>query len=197
MPPGYWLHPREAAENATGRWWLFILSGVAWLFVSLIVFRFDYASVVAVGVLFGFIAIVAGMFQLAVAAMSTSGWRILRFVLGALYIAVGVLSFFTPQNTFEALAALVSFFFVFAGAFDIVNSIATRSMFQAWWLGLVSGAIEVGLGFWAAGYWNRSVALLVAWVGAATLFQGIGLIVFGFKLHQLNQEVKGGVPRPA
>jgi uncharacterized membrane protein HdeD (DUF308 family) len=197
MPPGYWLHPREAAEQATARWWVFILSGVAWLFVSLIVFRFDYASVVAVGTLFGFIAIFAGMFEVAIAASSMNGWRILRFILGVLYIAIGVISFFTPQNTFEALAALVSFFFVFAGSFAIVNAIATRTMFPAWWLGLVSGALEVGLGFWAAGDWDRSTTLLVAWVGATTLFQGVSLLIFGFKLHQMHEDVRGGMPKPA
>ena len=32
-------------ESAARYWWFFILSGISWLFVSLIVFRFDYASV--------------------------------------------------------------------------------------------------------------------------------------------------------
>jgi hypothetical protein len=47
---------------------------------------------------------------------------------------------------------------------------------------------EVALGFWAAGYWNRSVVLLVAFVGASTLFRGVAAIVFGFKLLQLNRD---------
>jgi len=31
-----------------GYWWLLLLSGIAWIVVAAIVFRFDYASVVAV-----------------------------------------------------------------------------------------------------------------------------------------------------
>jgi len=192
---GFWLHPREAAEAATGRWWLFILSGVSWLFVSLIIFRFDWASVFAIGFLFGWIAITAGFFEFATAGASSKGWRILRYVLGVLFVVIGVVSLFTPGNTFVALAALVSFFLVFAGAFDIVNALATRHAFEGWWLGLVSGAIEIGLGFWAAGYWNRSVVLLVAWIGAMTLFRGVAMLVFGFKLHALHEEL--GKPKPA
>jgi uncharacterized membrane protein HdeD (DUF308 family) len=102
---------------------------------------------------------------------------------------IGVMSLFTPGNTFVALAALASFFFVIAGSFDIVNAIATRSSFQGWWIGLVSGAIEVGLGFWAAGYWNRSAVLLVAWIGATTLFRGVSMLTVGFKLHAMHEAV--------
>jgi uncharacterized membrane protein HdeD (DUF308 family) len=193
--PSFWLHPREVTEQATGRWWLFVLSGVSWLFVSLIVFRFDYVSVFAIGFLFGWIAIAAGMFEFAAAAASTKGWRIMRSIVGALFIALGVVSLFTPGNTFVALAALTSFFFVLAGSFDIVNALAARSAFHGRWVGLVSGAIEVGLGFWAAGYWNRSITLLVAWVGALTLFRGVAMIVLGFKLHALHEEV--GAPAHA
>ncbi|MEY2503350.1 MAG: hypothetical protein QOI07_3687 [Verrucomicrobiota bacterium] len=184
----YWFQPREAAESAARYWWLFIITGVSWLAVSMIVFRFDYTTVVAIGVLFGSIAIVAGVLEVAVGAASSGGWAVLHYLLGAVFLFVGVLSFFTPGNTFVALAALVSFFFVFAGAFDIVTSIATRTEVPFWWVQLVSGMFEVALGFWAAGYWNRSVVLLVAFVGASTLFRGVAAIVFGFKLLQLNRD---------
>jgi uncharacterized membrane protein HdeD (DUF308 family) len=184
----YWFRPREAAESAARYWWLFIVTGVCWLAVSMIIFRFDYTTVLAIGVLFGSIAIVAGVLEVAAGVASSGGWAVLHFLLGAIFLFVGVLSFFTPGDTFVALAALVSFFFVFAGAFDIVTSIATRTEVPFWWVQLVSGIFEVGLGFWAAGYWNRSVVLLVAFVGASTLFRGIAAIVFGFKLLQLKRD---------
>jgi uncharacterized membrane protein HdeD (DUF308 family) len=184
----YWFHPREAAEAAARYWWLFVISGVAWLAVSMVIFRFDWTSVLAIGVLFGTIAVIAGVLEIAAGMASSRGWMILHLLLGAVFLVVGVLSFFTPGDTFVALAALVSFFFVFAGAFDIVTSIATRTEVPFWWVQLVSGILEVGLGFWAAGYWNRSVLLLVAFVGASTLFRGVGAIVFGFKLLQLHRD---------
>jgi uncharacterized membrane protein HdeD (DUF308 family) len=184
----FWFQPREAAETAARYWWLFIITGVCWLAVSMIIFRFDWTTVLAIGVLFGSIAVVAGVLEVAAGAASSGGWAVLHYLLGAIFLVVGVLSFFTPGGTFVALAALISFFFVFAGAFDIVTSIATRSEVPFWWLQLVSGVLEVALGFWAAGYWGRSVVLLVAFVGASTLFRGIAAIVFGFKLLQLHRD---------
>jgi uncharacterized membrane protein HdeD (DUF308 family) len=192
----FWFRPREVAETAARYWWLFMITGVAWLAVSMIIFRFDWTTVLAIGVLFGSIAIAAGVFEFFAGTASSGGWKVLHYVLGAVFIAVGVLSFFTPGGTFVALAALVSFFFVFAGAFDIVTAIATRSEIPYWWVQLVAGVFEVALGFWAAGYWSRSVILLVAFVGASTLFRGIVSIVFGFKLLQVHRETAGS-PRPA
>jgi uncharacterized membrane protein HdeD (DUF308 family) len=192
----FWFQPREAAESAARYWWLFIITGVCWLAVSMIIFRFDWTTVLAIGVLFGSIAIVAGVLEIAAAMASSRGWAVLHFLLGAIFLFVGVLSFFTPGNTFVALAALVSFFFVFAGAFDIVTSIATRTEVPFWWVQLVSGVLEVALGFWAAGYWSRSVVLLVAFVGASTLFRGVTAIVFGFKLLQLHRDPRGLTSTP-
>jgi uncharacterized membrane protein HdeD (DUF308 family) len=184
----YWLQPDDVAETASRYWWLFMLTGFAWLFVSLIVFRFDWLTVVAVGVLFGSIAVAAGVVEIATASASNGLWKVLHYVAGAAFIVIGILSFLTPGNTFVALAALVSFFFVIAGTFDIVTAIATRSRLDFWWLQLLSGVLQVALGFWAAGYWNRSVVLLVVWIGASTMFRGIAMIVFGFKLHALRPE---------
>jgi uncharacterized membrane protein HdeD (DUF308 family) len=184
----YWFQPREAAEAAARYWWLFIMTGVCWLAVSMIIFRFDWTTVLAIGVLFGTIAIVAGILEIAAGLASSGGWMVLHYALGAIFLLVGVLSYFTPGGTFVALAALVSFFFVAAGAFDIVTSIGTRTEVPFWWVQLVSGVFEVALGFWAAGYWSRSVILLVAFVGASTLLRGIVSIVFGFKLLQLNRD---------
>lgn len=183
----FWFDPREVAQTAARYWWMFIISGVLWLGVSLIIFRFDWVSVLAIAVLFGTIAIIAGVLEIGAAAASTDGWRVLHAILGAVFVAIGVISFFQPGGTFVALAALVSFFFVVAGAFDIVNAIATRSQNSVWWFQLTAGAIEVGLGFWAAGYWSRSVILLVTFVGAVTVFRGVAMIVFGFKLLSLQR----------
>jgi uncharacterized membrane protein HdeD (DUF308 family) len=193
----YWFRPREAAETAARYWWLFIVTGVCWLAVSMIIFRFDWTTVLAIGVLFGSIAIMAGVFEIAAGVASAGGWAVLHYLLGAIFLFVGTLSFFTPGGTFVALAALVSFFFVAAGAFDIVTSIATRTEVPFWWVQLISGVFEVALGFWAAGYWNRSVVLLVAFVGATTLFRGVTAIVFGFKLLQLQRDPRASSATPS
>jgi uncharacterized membrane protein HdeD (DUF308 family) len=184
------LGSREAAQQATRYWWLFVLTGIAWMVFALIVFRFSWASVLAIAVLFGTTAIVAGLFEFAVATASERGWKVLHFVLGVVFVAVGVVAYFTPGGTFVALAAVVSFFFVFAGSFDLISAFATRDENPAWWFQLLAGIAQIALGFWAAGNWNRSVVLLVAWVAASAVFRGVAALIFGFKLHALREDLE-------
>jgi uncharacterized membrane protein HdeD (DUF308 family) len=40
-------------------WWLFLVTGVAWLLISLIALRFDVTSIAAVGALLGVIFLMA------------------------------------------------------------------------------------------------------------------------------------------
>ena len=51
------------AQRTLGRllppWWLYLILGIAWTVVALIVLRFDYTSVNAIAILFGIVAIAA------------------------------------------------------------------------------------------------------------------------------------------
>jgi len=98
-----------------------------WIVVAAIVFRFDYTSVVAVATLFGILAIAIGGAELALAMMSQHWWRLLHALLGVVFVATGVIAFFTPGDTFVGLAAVISFYFIFAGVWDVVSSLAMRS----------------------------------------------------------------------
>ena len=53
--------PREILEEAADRWWIFLVTGIAWLVFALLVFQWDYTTVYAISILFGVVAIVARM----------------------------------------------------------------------------------------------------------------------------------------
>jgi uncharacterized membrane protein HdeD (DUF308 family) len=185
------LRPATALlDRFTRYWWLVLLTGVAWIVVAVIVFRFDYSSVRAVAWLFGWVAIAVGATELAVAPMAQGWWRFLSVLFGAIFVVVGFVAFFTPGDTFVGLAAVISFYFVFAGSWNLVTALWTRSVNDGWWVQALSGVIELGLGFWAAGYWDRSATLLVAFVGAMALLRGVNEIVLAFRLHELQSRVQ-------
>ena len=180
---------RERTERVVRYWWLLLVTGIAWILVSVIIFRFDYASVVAVAVLFGVLAISVGTAELGLAMVSRRWWRLFHGLLGAIFIVVGVVAFFTPGDTFVGLAAVISFYFIFAGAWDLISSLTMRQV-PGWWIQLVAGLIQLGLGFWAAGSWRISATLLVAFVGAIALLRGITQISLAFSLHNIKEAVE-------
>jgi uncharacterized membrane protein HdeD (DUF308 family) len=186
------LEEREALEAAGRAWWLFLLTGLLWLLVSIIILRFDYTSVTAISILFGIVAIAAGVNECFMVAASRGWWRVLHIVLALIFVVVGIVAFIHPGDTFSALAAVMAFFLIFKGFFDIVVSIATREETHIWWVQLVAGIVEVLIGFWAAGYWGRSAILLVIWVGVIALMRGITEIIFAFKLRAVGKSLGAG-----
>src|ERR1700750_11204 len=117
------------------------------------------------------------------ALSSSTGWRIAHGLLAALLVVAGVVSLANFGATFVTLAAIISFYFIFRGCCDIVMAFAGNT-FSGWWVLLICGLIELGLGFWAAGSWNHSVVVLVAWGAAGAMVHGIGEIALGFQILQ-------------
>jgi uncharacterized membrane protein HdeD (DUF308 family) len=103
-----------------------------------------------------------------------------------LFIVVGVVAFFRPEDTFVGLAAVMSFYFVFRGAFDIATALA-GSRVPGWWVLLLVGIAEIAIGFWAAGSWKVSVVVLVSWVAAGALIHGIGQIASAFMVRKVGR----------
>jgi uncharacterized membrane protein HdeD (DUF308 family) len=157
---------QRTLARALPPWWLFLITGVGWTLVGLILLRFDYTSVSAIAVLFGVVAIAAGLLEIGVTMLAAGWWKVLHAVLALIFIIAGIVAFVHPGDTFVALAAVMSFFLIFAGTFDIIVSISIRHEMEVWWLQLIGGIIELALGFWAAGYYGRSAVLLIAWVAA-------------------------------
>jgi uncharacterized membrane protein HdeD (DUF308 family) len=178
------------AERTLGRvlppWWLVLITGIGWILVGLIVLRFDYTSVNAISLLFGFVAIAAGAMEVGVAFLAAGWWKAFHIILAVAFIVAGIVAFIHPGNTFAALAAVFSFFLIFAGTWDIIVAISTRNEIEVWWLQLVGGIIELVLGFWAAGYYGRSAVLLIAWVAAFTLIRGVRDIVLSFRIREVQ-----------
>ena len=188
------LEAREAAEDAARMWWLFLLTGIAWIVVAWLVLRWEPSSVSTIATLFGVIAIFFGVNELLMLFGSSWGWKIVHILLGVLFVIGGVIALFNPTRTFFALAGIVGLILIIKGTFDIVVSIATRNEISIWWLQLIVGIFELLLGFWASGpgfeEWGRRVVLLVLWVGFSCLFRGITEIVFAFKLRGVKSDVE-------
>src|SRR6266545_3016706 len=58
----------------TGVWWLFLLTGIAWPIIGLIVLRFDTTSIATVGALLGVVFLIAGLNEGMIAVVRPS-WK--------------------------------------------------------------------------------------------------------------------------
>ena len=159
----------QVYDEAFGaHWWIFLITGTAWLFFALILFRFNITSAKSIGILAGVIFLIAGLIEVLMIFVVRGGWwKALNAVLALLLIVGGILSFIHPVNTFVAIASITGFKFLFVGILDVIVALADRR--GVWWVRLVVGIACILLGFWASGDFSRSATLLVAWVGAFAL----------------------------
>jgi uncharacterized membrane protein HdeD (DUF308 family) len=174
---------RAGLWRLAGPWWMFLLTGIAWLIIAWVTLRFTPASVATVGVLLGVLFLIATFNEFLIASVLSS-WRWLHVVMGIIFAFGAGWSFARPYNAFWALAAILGLLLIFRGTLDIITSIDARAINSAWWLGLVAGILEVLLGFWASGqYLPVRGALLLVWVGLFAVFRGISEIVIAFQLR--------------
>ena len=106
---------QELVGDAGRYWWLFLLTGIAWFVFALLVFQWDYTTVYAISYLFGVIAIIAGVNEFLQIGVSTTGWKVVRGIVGVLFVIAGIWAVVHPRNAFATIAALIGFFFLFKG----------------------------------------------------------------------------------
>ena len=173
----------QARQDVLQFWWIYLITGSAWLLLAVIVFRFDYTTVSAISILFGIVMLGAGVTELLAAFATTGWWRLASALLAVACFVLAIVAFVHPGNTFSALAAVMSFYFIFAGGLNVVFAIAGHRTLDLWWFRLIIGIAELLLGLWAAGYFGRSALLLVVWVGAIALTRGLTEIITAFSVR--------------
>jgi uncharacterized membrane protein HdeD (DUF308 family) len=168
-------------------WWLFLITGICWLILSLVVLRFDITSVTTVGILLGVVLIGAGITEIVSAPGRGVRWA--HLLLGILFLIGGTWALFSPGNAFWELASILGFLLVLKGSMDIVASVLTRQVNDLWWLGLVVGIVEVLLAFWVSQQFFRPrAALIILWVGFMALFRGFSEIALAFALRREERD---------
>jgi uncharacterized membrane protein HdeD (DUF308 family) len=174
---------------AVKSWWLFLITGILWLILSLIVFRMELSTVYAVSILFGVVAIAAGIGEFLSLGLVHGGWKWLHGVLGVIFVIAGIVALANPDWTFVALASIIGWWFLFKGTFDLIVAFGTKHVNDLWWVGLIAGLIELGLAFWVSGTFYRQVVLLVIYVGVVCLSKGITDVILAFRLRGAKKEL--------
>jgi uncharacterized membrane protein HdeD (DUF308 family) len=189
------LDPQRFGEDAraqmrrwTDKWWIFVLVGIAWVVVSVLVLRMNETSITTVGVLLGVVFLAAAVEEFVVAYIRSS-WRWAHILLGILFVVGAIWCFVRPNEAFWSLAAVFGLLLILRGTFDIVASTASNKVNPIWGLGLVVGILEILLGFWASQQlFPARAALVLLWVGFFAMFRGIQAIVIGFEVRSFGRE---------
>jgi uncharacterized membrane protein HdeD (DUF308 family) len=180
---------RETVREITGYWWVGLVAGIAWLVISLVILQFDSASVTTVGVLVGFMFLLAGVQNVLVTTLPVEH-RWVPALFSVLFLVSAVICFVDPVNTFAGLADMLGFLFLLVGMWWMFQAFLERAVNPLWWMTLISGILMTGISFWTAGqlFATKAYTLLV-FAGLWALMQGTVDIVRAFEVRRVNKEL--------
>ena len=167
-------------------WWLWLVTGIAWLLAALVILQFDSASVTTVGVIIGVMFAAAGMQQLVLAFVAPRlKWLWAAF--GALMWICALVSFFNPAETFAGVADTLGFLFLMVGLWWTMLPIFTGTSEPLWWLRIVFGLMMIVLAFWTSGqFFIEKAYTLLAFAGIWALMHGVLDIVRSFQIRSIR-----------
>jgi uncharacterized membrane protein HdeD (DUF308 family) len=171
-------------------WWIFVVSGIVWFAISLVVLRFDESSITTVGVIMGIVFLLAALGELLMLASDLSaGWKIMNAILGFVFLLGAIWCFVQPEKATWALASVLGFILLVMGSFEILRAVAVKDFNPLWWLGLIAGILLLALAFWASQQLvTVKLNALLFYIGIMAMFRGIGQIVYAFTIHSMAKK---------
>ena len=180
---------RDTAREVTGLWWMWLIAGISWGVISLVILQFDAASITTVGVLVGAMFTFAAVQNFALVSVPGSV-RWVSAVFGVAFLIAAVICFISPENTFVALADTLGFLFLLVGLWWMVRAFLERAINPLWWLGLISGILMTILAFWTGGqFFIEKAYVLLVFAGIWALMASVNDIVRAFVLLRAHQEL--------
>jgi len=179
----------QPATQLARFWWLWLVAGVAWVFIALVILQFDQASIRTVGTLVGIMFLLSGAQQLALAAL-VDRHRWIPAVFGALLLVAGVVSLINPEDSFAGFADILGFLFLIVGTFWTLGAFAERQTNDLWWVGLFTGILMIILAFWTSGqFFIQKAYVLLVFAGIWALMHGVTDIVRAFQIRRLPDDL--------
>lgn len=177
-------------ERIASYWWVELLVGILWVAVSLVVLKFNHASVTTVGILTGLMFLVFAAEDFLLAAVDRKA-RWLWVIFGLLLTAGGIVALIHPTTTFLGFADILGFVFLVIGVQWMVQAFAERMVNSLWWMTLISGILMTVIAFWVSDKLlvQRAYTLLI-FAGIWAMTNGVIAIVRAFQIREFGQRLK-------
>ena len=169
-----------AAGDMHRRWGWIFGAGVVLAILGVLAFMNVVSATLITTVLIGFMLIAAGIvdiFGVFSGGAESGGWRILRFVLGVLYILVGIDLVAQPALGAITLITVVGLLLVFDGIIKLIGAFTTPGNRL---LAVALGILDILLGAWAISNIPFSAPAIGFFIGFMLIFAGINWMVLGW-----------------
>lgn len=179
----------EAEGMVSKWWWMWLVTGILWVVISLVILQFRGSSITTVGIIIGLMFLLMGFQDFALMFVAEK-WKWLWGIFGFVFVAAGIVSLASPHNTVTAFADILGFLFLLVAIYWIVEAFAVKDVNPMWWLGLISGIIMLGIAFWTGSQLLvTKVYTLLVFAGVWAMLHGILDMVKAFQIKKIGKMV--------
>ncbi|TKG73343.1 DUF308 domain-containing protein [Prauserella endophytica] len=172
----------EEVRRISRRWWLIALLGLATVVLAILLLANLATAVGVLTVLVAIALLVEGVDDLVMAGRHRVRWP--SYVIGALWIIVGIVALVWPGISLLALAVVVGVGFVVAGVGQIGAALTWRRGLPMWGLWLTLGILTLLIGVIALVWPGLTILTLAIWLGIGLLLRGLGTLWFSLQLRK-------------
>jgi len=186
-----------------GNWWAFVLRGVVAILFGIMAVLLPGMALLTLVYLFGFYAIVDGVFSLIAAFRKTGPEQLPWWALvieGILGLIAGVVALILPGLTALVLLYVIAGWAVATGIMELVAAVRLRKQITGEWVLVVIGILSIAFGVLIALFPGAGALTVVLWIGAYAIVFGILLIALGVRLRswaRREEEYGRGFPTVA
>jgi uncharacterized membrane protein HdeD (DUF308 family) len=174
-------------EVISSRWWLFLLRGLAAIAVAVIAFVQPGAALIALVLVLGAFAFIAGVLAITTAAVGLGGTRWWAVMLeGIVGVVVALLIWSWPLVGALAFVYFVAGWLILTGIAQIIAGIHLRDFIANEWLYILTGIVSLLFGVWvfrSPAQGSLATAFLFGWY---FLFFGVMQIMLAFRLRSVH-----------
>jgi uncharacterized membrane protein HdeD (DUF308 family) len=169
-------------------WWTTALRAGAAIILGIIAFAIPGITLAAVVLLFGFYAVVDGVFALiaAVREMRSHGRWGVMLLEGIIGIAAGAIAILWPGIGALALTLIVAAWALTTGILEIITAVRLRRVIRKEWLLILGGVLSIALAVALALFPGIGALALVWWIGAYALAYGVVLLTLAVRIRRLD-----------
>ncbi len=179
-------------------WWALVLRGIFAILFGIVAIVWPGLTILTLTYVFGFYAVLDGIFALAAAWSNRSNGRWWVLLLeGLVGIAAGVIAFISPVVTALALLLVIAAWAILTGILEIVAAVRLRKEIEnEWWMGL-AGVASLIFGVLLVIYPQVGLVTISWIIGFYAIVFGVSMLFLAFRLRGMNKTIQQQSTNPA
>lgn len=184
----------ENSKEAVRHWWLLLITGIALIAVGVVVFAFPEQSYMGMALMFGWLILLSGILQIALASMSKHfvtgrGWMLAG---GIIEVVLGLILIFNISLSAASLPIFLGFWLMFRGfsAIGLGGDLSAMGVPGSGWT-VASGVLLLLCSLWILFQpLVFGTTAVIIWVGISLLFAGIAACSLAIQLRQAHKSLE-------